>query len=166
MRGWALAALLIVLGACQGQADLTLPTAGQVQEYYASVPGLQDAEMHGNVAVVTVRQPASQLRRGGTLWAKVGPFIYLFSEETQRLFQDFGGLGGVRVITRTETGTEVANAMLAREELSDVLWRRSLNIAGLARRDGTERVTLIEDLVDWGEDHTEFEYNGRFTQRR
>jgi hypothetical protein len=60
----------------------------------------------------------------------------------------------------------VATALLARGELTDVLWRRSLNIAGQARRDGTERITLLENLIDWGEDHSEFEYNERYTQRR
>ena len=53
-----------------------------------------------------------------------------------------------------------------RDALSEVLWRRSLNIAGLARRDGSERVTLLQDLVRWGETHTEFEYNPRFTRSR
>jgi hypothetical protein len=60
---------------------------------------------------------------------------------------------------------EVANALLARDELTDVLWRRSLNIAGRARRDGTSRMTLLEDLVEWGEDHTDFTYNPRYNQR-
>ena len=55
--------------------------------------------------------------------------------------------------------------MLLRDELSDLQWRRSLNIAGLARRDGTNRMTLLEDLVRWGEDHTTYEYNERYTRR-
>jgi hypothetical protein len=49
--------------------------------------------------------------------------------------------------------------------LSDVLWRRGKNIAGQARRDGTDRVRLLEELVAWGEAHTEFEYNERYTRR-
>ena len=40
-----------------------------------------------------------------------------------------------------------------------------MNIAGHARRDGTDRVTLLEDLVRWGEHHTTFEYNERYTRR-
>jgi hypothetical protein len=59
----------------------------------------------------------------------------------------------------------VASALLSYDELTDVLWRRSLNISGLARRDGTERVTLLEDLIEWGEDHTEFQYNPRYVPR-
>ncbi len=123
-----------------------------------------DAEVAGNVATIRVAQDPQQLRRGGALWAKVGPYVFLFSEETRRLFEDFPGLAGVRVVTRVG-GAEVASALLARDELTDVLWRRGLNIAGRARRDGTGRVTLLEDLVDWGESHTEFEYSSRFTRR-
>ena len=59
----------------------------------------------------------------------------------------------------------VVSALLHRAELSGTLWRRSMNIAGQARRDGTRRVTLLEGLVDWGEAHTEFEYNSRYTRR-
>jgi hypothetical protein len=153
-------------GACEEPVDLTLPTVAEVESNYASVVDLANVEINGNVAVIAVGQSAEQLRRGGTLWAKVGPYVYLFSEETRRLFQDYAGLAGVRVVTRTSGGTTVASALLARDELTDVLWRRALNIAGQARRDGTERITLMEDLIDWGEDHTEFEYNARYTQRR
>jgi hypothetical protein len=158
------AALLVA--ACEEPVELTLPTAEEVESAYASVADLEDTQINGNVAVVVVRQSADQLWRGGTLWAKVGPYVYLFSEETRRLFDDHPGLAGVRVVTRTETGVTVANALLARDELTDVLWRRSLNISGLARRDGTQRITLLEDLIEWGEDHTEFEYNERYIQRR
>lgn len=163
-RSTVVVAALVAI-ACQEPVDLTLPTQEQIEGYYASVAGLQEAEINGNVALVVVRQSTDQLRRGGSLWAKVGPYIYLFSEETRQLFADNSGLAGVRVITRTSSGVNVANALLTRGELTDVLWRRSLNISGLARRDGTERITLLEDLIEWGEDHTEFEYNARYVPR-
>ena len=118
----------------------------------------------GNVAVLTVDQDANQLRRGGPLWAKVGPYVFLFSEETRRLLEDFDGLAGVRVTTMVGRA-EVASALLTHSELSDVLWARSLNIAGRARLEGTNRMTLLEDLVDWGEAHTEFTYNEVYTAR-
>jgi hypothetical protein len=153
-------------GACQEPVELVLPTAEQIHGYFGSVTDLADAEINGNVALVVVRQSSDQLRRGGSLWAKVGPYVYLFSEETHQLFLDHSGLAGVRVMTQTAGGGSVANALLRRDELTDVLWRRGLNIAGQARRDGTERITLLEDLIDWGEDHTEFEYNERYVQRR
>ena len=125
-------------------------------------PGGLSATVSGNVAEITITQAARQLRRGGTLWAKVGPYVLLFSEETEDLFRDYPGLAGVRVITVSPDGAEVARALLARDSLNDITWRRARNICGLARRDGTRRPSLLESLVEWGEDHTEFTYNSRF----
>lgn len=162
-------AAVVLLAGCErarelvAKRELILPSAETVESYYDYGGGLE-AEIVGNVAIVRVTQSAQQLRRGGTLWAKVGPYIFLFTDETQRLFADHSGLAAVRMITLVGEA-EVANALLARDELSDVLWRRSLNIAGLARRDGTGQVTLLEDLVRWGETHTEYTYNERYTQR-
>lgn len=153
----------VLMARCTPPQDDTLPTAEQVVSYYAYEGGLE-AEIVGNVAVLRVAQSPDLLRRGGPLWAKVGPYIFLFSEETQRLFEDFGGVAGVRVITEVR-GTEVANALLAHEELNEVLWARARNIAGRARLEGTNRVTLLEDLVEWGESHTEFTYNASFIRR-
>jgi hypothetical protein len=162
---WMAAVSLSVcsLAGCGGPSELTLPKADDVESYYESQTGLE-AELVGNVAVITVAQSPQQLRRGGSLWAKVGPYVYLFTEETYQLLEDYPGLAAVRVVTRVG-GAEVANALLPRDELSGVLWRRSLNIAGQARRDGTGRVTLLEDLVEWGEEHTDFTYNTRYTSR-
>lgn len=154
---------IALLAGCHPRGDLPLPDGRQVEAYYDYENELR-AEVSGNVAVITVAQRPDQLRTGGRLWAKVGPYVFLFSDETRRLFEDFAGLAGVRVIT-TVDGTEVANAVLARDELTDVLWRRSINIAGRARRDGTGRMTLLEDLVEWGEEHTEFTYNPTYVSR-
>ena len=159
----ALAAPLVLMG-CEEPVDLVVPTAEQVEGYY-TYEGRLSAEVVGNVVTITVTQDAQQLRRGGTLWAKVGPYIFLFTAETQQLFQDYPGLAGVRVRT-TVGNAQVGSALLARDTLTDVLWRRSLNIAGQARRDGSERVTLLQDLVRWGEDRTEYEYNPRYTRGR
>ena len=164
--GWGVAvacAVTLGLAGCEPSTDGALPRAEQVGAAYQYEGGVQ-AEIVGNVAVVVVPQSAQQLRRGGKLWAKVGPYIFLFSEETRLLFEEYAGLAAVRVIT-TVGDTEVANARLLADELPDILWRRSLNIAGQARRDGTERMTLLEDLVDWGEAHTEYTYNERFISR-
>ncbi len=163
---WAVAVAVfaaLAAGACVDRPELTLPTADEVETYYEYADGLE-AEVVGNVAVLTVEQSARQLRDGGRLWARVGPYIFLFTDETRRLFEDFPGLAGVRVTTRVGSA-QVATAILARDDMPDILWRRSLNIAGKARRDGTQQMTLLEDLVDWGESHTEFEYNPRFTRR-
>ena len=163
-RRAVLAAVVSVCGGCEEPVDLALPTPSEVTEYY-TYDGALSAEVKGNVVTVSVAQDPQLLRRGGSLWAKVGPYIFLFSDETHQLFEDYPGVAGVRVVT-TVGGARVASALLARETLSDVLWRRSLNIAGKARRDGTQRVTLLQDLVRWGEDRTEYEYNPRYTRGR
>lgn len=166
LRGLALATLAGGTAAgCREPVELTLPTAADVEAYYDTGAELA-AEMSGNVAVVRVVQPAAQIRRGGSLWARVGPYVYLFTDETRRLLEDYPGIAAVRVETRTAGGQEVARAQLARGELTPVLWRRSLNIAGQARRNGTERPALLEDLIRWGEAHTEYEYDPSYTGRR
>ncbi|HSG46969.1 MAG TPA: hypothetical protein VLA43_04040 [Longimicrobiales bacterium] len=164
LRGAFLAAAVLVASGCPESPDLTLPTPDVVEGYY-SYEGTLKANLSGNVAEVVVTQPATQLRRGGSLWARVGPYIVLFTDDTQKLLDDYPGLAGVRVITRVAGGPEVARALLNRDELTGVLWRRSLNISGRARLEGTDKPTLLEDLVRWGEDHTQFEYNARYTSR-
>ena len=165
MRAALVAAGCVLAAGCVEQPELTVPTAEEVERHYSSVTDLT-AEIRGNVAAITVVQSANQLRRGGSLWARVGPYIYLFSAETHSLFEAYPGLAAVRVSTRTAGGVPVASAILTRDELSGVLWRRSLNIAGQARRDGTESPARLEDLIDWGEEHTEFEYSARYNPSR
>jgi len=159
--------LLLVLASGLGTAceerDLTIPPASVVENAFQYVGSLS-VSMNGNVAEVTITQPERQIRRGGSLWAKVGPYVLLFSEEAASLFQDYPGLAGIRVVTTVPGGVEVARALLPRDALNGLTWRRALNISGLARRDGTRRPTLLEDLVSWGEDHTEYTYNPRFTK--
>lgn len=153
----------VLFASCQPPPPSALPTASDVETYYESESDLR-ADVSGNVATITVAQDPQQLRRGGALWAKVGPYIFLFTEETQQLFEDYPALAGVRVVTQVG-GSEVASALLHRGELTGVLWQRAQNIAGRARRDGSRQVTLLEDLVEWGEARTQFEYNERFLRR-
>jgi hypothetical protein len=163
-RGRLLALALLVslpaLSACDEQ-DLTVPTEEQVEDAF-TYEGALSVSMNGNVAEVKVTQPDQHIRRGGSLWAKVGPYVILFSEEAENLFLKYPGLAGIRVITTTTRGAEIARALLPRDALNDLTWRRALNIAGQARRDGTRRPTLLEALVRWGEEHTEYDYNPRF----
>ena len=156
---------LFAYGVCVGceEPDLSVPSSAEVEGAYTYGGGLS-ATMNGNVAEVTIVQADRQIRRGGTLWVKVGPYVLLFSKETEGLFRDYPGLAGVRAVTVTPDGAEVARALLARGTLNDLTWRRALNIAGVARRDGTRRPTLLEELVRWGEDHTEFSYNPRYSR--
>jgi len=157
----AVAVLALAAVACESP-DLRVPTEADVAARFEATQGVS-VHMNGNVAEITVRQPYQQVRRGGTLWAKVGPYIYLFSDEVHGLLVEYGGLAGVRVIT-TAGSEEVARAFVTRNDMTDVLWRRSKNIAGRARLEGTERPSLLEALVIWGEDRTEFDYNPRFVR--
>ena len=160
---WPATLIVVTLGwACEGP-NLSVPAATEVESAYL-YGGELSAVINGNVAEITIVQADRQLRRGGTLWAKVGPYVLLFSKETEGLFRDYPGLAGVRVVTVTPNGSEVARALLARDVLNDITWRKALNISGLARRDGTRRPTLLEDLVEWGEDHTEYSYDSRYTR--
>lgn len=152
---------LLGLVGCREKVELTLPTVQELEAAYL-YEGDLSAAMSGNVAEITIVQPGRHLARGGVTWAKVGPYVILFSQETQDLFREHPGLAGVRAITVSSDGTEVARALLLRATLNEITWRRALNISGLARRDGTQRPTLLEDLVRFGEDHTEHEYNPKY----
>jgi hypothetical protein len=139
--------------------EAPIPTAEEAAAYYKGAAGLIGVEVSGNVVEVRIRQPESQLRRGGSLWARVGPYVYLFTPGTRDLFEAYGGVAAVRVITLAPGDVEVARATLKRDALSDILWRRSINLLGLALEEGTRRPSRLEDLVEWGERHTEYRYN-------
>ena len=68
----------------------------------------------------------------------------------------------MRAITVTPDGMEIARATLRRGELNDVLWRRALNIHGRAVTEGTQRPRQLEELVSWGQEHTDYRYNPTF----
>ena len=144
------------------EVDLTLPSDSEVSAIFAASSSVT-ASMNGNVVEVIVEHPLFQIRRGGNLWAKVGPYIYLFTRETESIFQQYPGVAGVRVVTRTSRRqSEVARAMLYRGRLNTITWQRAQNIAGRARRDGSGRPVFLEELVRWGEDHTEYGYSEEF----
>ncbi len=163
--GLALASVGLLGGAACEEPDLTLPSVAEARAHYASSSDIS-ARLSGNVLEILVNQPLQQVRRGGSLWAKVGPYIYLFSAETESVLKAYPGLAGVRVITRTSRrDTEVARAFLQRDRLNELTWKRARNIAGKARLDGTERPSYLEDLVEWGEDRTEYAYSSEFVKR-
>lgn len=159
--------LLSVLGAavfaaaCGKGAPAVLPSAADVESHYIYPAGLE-ASVEDGVAELRAVQPREQLERGGRLWARAGPYVLLFSEETRSLFQDYPDLSAVRVVTVTPDGEEVARAYLPRAALNGITWQRALALAGNARVNGTERPTLLEDLVRWGEEHTTYQYAPRF----
>lgn len=155
--------LAVSLTGCAEEEPAVLPSASEVESYYVYPQGLE-ASMEGTVAEIRAIQPTRHLERGGRLWARSGPYILLFSEETRSLLQDHPDLTAVQVMTVTPDGIPIARASLHRDALTGTLWRRSMNIAGRARREGTERPTLLEDLVLWGEEHTDYEYAPRFQE--
>ena len=163
--GGALAVSLMCAGAtgCDKEPELKLPAAEQLEDLYGT--GVY-VELKGNVVDVVVKQPADQLRRGGSTWAKVGPYIYLFSPQTRKLFEDFSGLGGVRVTTLDGRDRLVARALLPQGTLNSVTWKKAIGLAGRARLEGTQRPTYILELIDYGEDLVEHEYGSNYVRDR
>jgi hypothetical protein len=140
------------------------PRAAQVQGHY-QYAGELDVEITGNVARVVVEVDPVPFQRGGDLWAKAFPYLFLFSQATRDVFDLYPGLGGVRVVAQHPNGQVISEALLPRGTMNDYSWRQGLNIAALARLEGTERPGRMRDLVRWGEDHTEFVYNPAFISR-
>jgi hypothetical protein len=138
------------------------PAAQDVAPYYQAQGEVLSVELSGNVVELKVRQPYSQIQRGGSLWARVGPYVYLFTPATRQVFQDFPGVAAVRAVTVLPDGEEVARALLRRDTLGEVRWRRSLNLLGHALQDGRENPRRLEQLTEWGESHTEYRYNPRY----
>ncbi len=157
-------ALSLGVAACERAiAPLRTPTASDLRSYY-EYEGDLNIEMSGNVAQVTVVIDRDEYRMGGRVWAMASPYIFLFSPATHQAFEDYTGLGGVRVIVRYPDGSMLARALLERPTLNEVTWQRALNVAGHARNRGTESPGYMRDLVRWGEEHTEFEYNPEHIQ--
>jgi hypothetical protein len=161
-------ACVFVVGGCDqvreylGEDTPEPPTAAEVEPYYAEHRGVDSVRLSGNVVELHVKQPYRDLDRGGSLWARVGPFVYLLTPSTRSVFEDFPGVAAVRVVTHVPNGDEVARAMLRRDAMSAVLWQRSLNILGHALRDGRENPRKLEELTEWGEERTEFRYNPEY----
>jgi len=161
--GRALVGLAVVALAagCGPSEELVLPTDAELVGLYGEGAAVT---LTGNVIDVSARQDASQLLRGGALWAKVGPYIYLFTPQTQEAFKEWSGVGGVRVRIYDSDRDLVAEAMLERGVLNDVTWRKALNTAGLARTQGTERPSYMEKLVRYGEETAEYRYSNKYVK--
>jgi hypothetical protein len=147
------------------KADLSLPELDTVRQLYASNGITAEFRYSGNVLELVVEQPADQLRRGGPLWARVGPYIYVFSPATRELFDSYPGLAGVRAITMAG-GEEVARALLVRDALNEYSWPRSRSILAEALDKGTERPSTMDRLATFGEQNTQYEYNPRYVPER
>jgi len=159
----------LVLGGCDKifppRADLTLPELDDVRETYERHGITAEYRYSGNVVEMVVEQPIDQLRRGGPLWARVGPYIYLFSPGTRELFERYPGLAGVRAITMAG-GEEVARALLVRDALNEYSWPRSRSLLAEALEQGTARPSTMNSLMQFGEQHTQHRYNPRYVPAR
>lgn len=162
-------ALVFTTSACERifpkRPDITLPPVDSVEALYARNGINADVRFSGNVVELVVQQPADQLARGGQLWARVGPYIYLFTPGTRELMNRYQGVAGVRAITRVG-GDEVARAMLVRDTLNEYSWPRAINTLGNALEAGTERPSTIDRLVQLGEQYTMFRYNPAYVPPR
>jgi hypothetical protein len=156
-----LAVAPFIASGCAGEPGLTLPDEGSLKGIYGENV---EVTLKGNVVDVVVRQPSDQLRRGGATWAKVGPYIYLFSPQTRKLFEDYTGLGGVRVTTVDGRDRMVARALLPQGTLNSVTWNKAIGLAGRARLEGTQRPSYILELIDYGEEQAEHEYGSDYVK--
>jgi hypothetical protein len=150
--------LSFALWGCEREGVLPLPSAEDLASYYEFAGDLTVA-MSGNVPQVTVTVSREEYARGGELWAKAFPYLFLFTPGTRRLFDEHPGVGGVRVITRYDDGSLVAQALLEKEDTDLGDWNRALSAALAARQDGSRFPLLMDDLVKIGEEMTDFEYD-------
>jgi predicted small lipoprotein YifL len=160
MAHWAGSALLILavtvsLGCAGEKGPPELPAADAAASRYGE--GV-DAELRGNLLEVRIAM-SEELLRGGEIWARGGPYFYLFSSATRDLFVEHPDLAAVRAVTLDAQGNEIARATLLRDRLSEFRWREALAIGALAQQEGTERPRRIEQLIDLGEELTEYSYN-------
>ncbi|MQA91069.1 MAG: hypothetical protein GEU90_12655 [Gemmatimonas sp.] len=114
----------------------------------------------GNVLEIRGTMNPDYLRRGGRLWARSGPYFYLFNVHVESLLREYPDLAAVRARTFDARGNEVARAMLTRDQLTPGRWREALARTSLAQTQGTDNPRLVERLISFGEDYTDYEYAG------
>lgn len=161
IRSLAAAALVAVIAALAAGCDdgddgPEVPPASELEGVYGD---RAEVSLNGNVVDVRARQDARQLERGGSIWAQVGPYVYLFSPQTQEIFERWPGVAAVRVRTVVDGGGWVAEATLRRDALNAITWNDARRRVTRAREQGTEKPGYMEDLVDYGEDRTDHRYN-------
>jgi hypothetical protein len=156
----AVCVAVLGIAGCEQSSAPVLPDPVEAGERYR-----ETAELRGNLLEVRVEVPGDRMRGGG-LWARSGPYFYLFSVATRDLFREYPDLAAVRVVTVTERGEEVARAMLTRGDLNEVTWRHALAYASRAQTEGTANPGHVAKLVREGEDAvTEYAYNPKYAGR-
>jgi hypothetical protein len=151
----SLACVLFLPGCEEPSEQLVLPDPGAVQSWFGEGT---EAEFEGNVLSITGAIEADYLRRGGRLWARSGPYFYLFNVHVQKLLLDYPDIAAVRATAVTESGEVLSVATLQRTRLNEARWREALARASLAQTEGTENPRLVERLIQFGEDFTDFRY--------
>jgi len=161
--------LVVVVAACDRifpeRVDLTLPDPSAVAAIYEKQGVDAEFRFSGNVLELVVQQDRDQLRRGGPLWARVGPYIYLFTSSTRDVLERYPGIAAVRVITKTGD-VEVARAMLLRDALNEITWQRAIAVNATALTQGTTRPSTMDALARYGEEITTHEYNPDYVPPR
>ncbi|MEX2584106.1 MAG: hypothetical protein WD766_12570 [Gemmatimonadota bacterium] len=161
LRALGVTLLLGAVAACaRGEEDWVLPDPGMVTEWFGESA---EARLDGNVLEIRGRMEPDHLRRGGRIWARSGPYFYLFNVHVQRILVDYPDVAAVRARTFDQRGQEVATATLSRDRLSEFRWDEALARASLAQQEGTRSPRLVERLISFGEDHTEYTYSGADT---
>lgn len=160
IRGWVAAASLaaLTLGCGGGAEEPAMPPEAEVQTLYGDAV---EAEISGNLIRLRVPMPAG-FERGGTLWARSGPYFYLFTTATRDLLANYPDVAAVEVIASTAEGEQVARARLLRGTLNGITWPHAIAYASQAQAEGTESPRFVDRLVRYGEDNTEFEYDPDF----
>jgi hypothetical protein len=164
-----LMAVIPALTACDRilpqRADLDLPDVATVATFYDRHDFDADFRFSGNVLEIVVQQSPDHLRRGGALWARTGPYIYLLTPGTRDVLEQYHGIAGVRVITMAGD-VEVARALLLRDALNELTWRRAINVLGTALEHGTQRPATMDALARLGEEITTYQYNPDYVPSR
>ena len=166
IRGWvvtaaALAVALVASGCDGGEDAPVMPASDAVQSLYGEAV---EVEISGNLVRLQVPMPDG-FERGGTLWARSGPYFYLFTTATRDLFVDYPDMAAVEVVANTTEGEEVARSRLLRSTLNAITWPHAIAYASQAQTEGTESPRFVERLVRHGEERTEYEYNPEFVPR-
>jgi hypothetical protein len=152
---------LLLVSACDlgREREIRLPDPAEAAARYGPAA---EAALSGNLLEVRMVMAESLLSRGGVIWARSGPYFYLFSPPTQELFTEYPDLAAVRVVVVTEDADEVARAQLVRDALNEPRWRQALRLSAVAQQTGTERPRTLEELTYFGEEHTEFRYDPEY----
>lgn len=161
MRGLVSAGMVVLFllsGACsdRGAREPVLPAPDSVVTWFGE---RTTARLSGNVLEIRGEIDAEFLRRGGRIWERSGPYFYLFNIHIRDILLAYPDLAAVRAITVSPDGRELARAMLHRDELSEIQWKEALARGSLAQTQGTDNPRRIEELIRYGEEHTEFSYS-------